>query len=230
MPFTARTEYDDQYFAKPRMPRPVDPLHFNPKAQPWLLVGAGGEGGRERWRTLLLVACCWLVRGLVHTVESACKRSSWGWSAAGASALGSGVAPTARRTPRHVHLGVARPARLCVVCRVVCAHGCMLQAACICAACVACVRLQSETTNQAFYKKPAVAPGTSTTGVPRDTRPAAELPAQVGGLCGGCEVGWQCACVCVCVLTAQTVIMWCQAHAVPISAANRDIRAHGCQT
>jgi len=37
LPFTAKTEYDDQYFAKPRMARPVDPLTFTPKAQPWLL-------------------------------------------------------------------------------------------------------------------------------------------------------------------------------------------------
>ena len=34
-PFTARTEHMDQFFAKPRMPRPVDPLSYTPQPLPW---------------------------------------------------------------------------------------------------------------------------------------------------------------------------------------------------
>ena len=34
-PFTARTEHMDQYFEKPRMPRPAEPLSHTPQPLPW---------------------------------------------------------------------------------------------------------------------------------------------------------------------------------------------------
>ncbi|GAX74304.1 hypothetical protein CEUSTIGMA_g1753.t1 [Chlamydomonas eustigma] len=34
-PFTSRTEHMDQFFNKPRMPRPVDPLSYQHKPMPW---------------------------------------------------------------------------------------------------------------------------------------------------------------------------------------------------
>lgn len=63
-------------------------------------------------------ACCMLLAcpGLVDTVESACKHSGWGWTAAGTGALGSGVAPNARRKHRHVHALALSGRRACAWC------------------------------------------------------------------------------------------------------------------
>ncbi|KAL6749861.1 hypothetical protein V8C86DRAFT_2831180 [Haematococcus lacustris] len=35
--FTSTTEYNDEFFRKPRMPRPVEPRHYSHKPAPWLL-------------------------------------------------------------------------------------------------------------------------------------------------------------------------------------------------
>ena len=41
VPFTARTEYMDEFFGKPRMPRPVEPLVYKANPMPWMTVGGG---------------------------------------------------------------------------------------------------------------------------------------------------------------------------------------------
>jgi hypothetical protein len=42
-PFTTRTEYDDQFWAKPRAPRPVEPLKYSFAPLPWLASGTSNQ-------------------------------------------------------------------------------------------------------------------------------------------------------------------------------------------